>query len=97
VELLFVSDELKALYIEGRNTLSLPSEVIDLFFYHLAAIVAAEKEEDLLRLRSLSLRLHHGDYFIDLGEDWVLTLSLRAIPTKTVFVSMHQNILESAS
>jgi len=97
VELLFVSDELKTLYTEDCNTIGLPSTVVDLFFYHLAAVVAAEREEDLLRLYSLSLRFHYGDYFINLGEDWVLALSFKAIPTKTVFVSVHKDVLESVS
>ena len=86
VDVLFASETIATLYTREAGHEIYPAEVLENFYYHLAAISAAESEGDLLMLRSLPLSILGNVYFIRLGPDWVLSFSVRTIDSSQVAV-----------
>ena len=92
----FAKEELETLYVEGKCNYELSASVIGAFFYHLAAVVAAETVDDLTRLRSLPLYASNGRQLIGLGEDWNLAITFDNREPRVFILDLVQNVLETA-
>ena len=77
VDIHFATTALEKLYENELGAERYSPVAVDNFFYHLAAICAAESEADLLRLESLPLEPYGGQYMLRLDSDWMLTLSIQ--------------------
>lgn len=96
MRLYFADEELETLYVEGRSSHNLPASVIGAFFYHLAAVVAAESADDLTRLQSLPLYALNGGQCIRLDEDWELAIAFDDREPRAFILDLVQNVLETA-
>lgn len=96
MRLSFAKEELETLYVEGKSNHDLSDSVIGAFFYHLAAVVAAETADDLTRLRSLPLYASNGRQLIRLGESWKLVITFDNREPRAFILDLVQNVLETA-
>ena len=96
MRLSFAKEELETLYVKGKSNHGLSDSVIGAFFYHLAAVAAAETAEDLTRLQSLPLYVSNGQQLIGLGEGWKLVIMFDNREPRAFILDLIRNVLETA-